>query len=262
MQAPLKTEFVIQQTKVEKNASSMPVCASLDAGASNHHRAMIQFGLAGTALGCILGTIAVPQIPRSEAMYTVILPLSTTYIGLALGFFVAGVRKRFKREGFVDSSLGGDGLVTKVIADFDGASAVLAALREAGVKARQIEIVGEDSDEFRDATSPLHRHGFDKLVLTLGGLGAAVGAYWGVIGCPDLGASIPSVVMSGIMASFCGSILGLLTGSFIGGILHLDNGPATDATIVEGSITDGVMAVSVRPDNEVQAAAIVRILNE
>lgn len=264
MQASIRTgpEVLVRgdtQT-VETIAAAVPLHAVVNVGEKNHHEAMIRFGLVGTAVGCALGTWLTPHIPRSEAMYTVILPITTTYIGLALGFFFAGVRKAVLREGSKVETFAGEDVVNALFTDFEEARRALSELRRADVLSKQVLVVGEDSDEFRAATSPLHHRKVDRFVMVLGAIGAVIGAYWGVIGCPQLAPSLPSVVMSGVMGSFCGAVLGLLTGAFIGGILNLDNGPSTDATVVEGSIAGGVIAVAVTPQNDLQRQQVVAIL--
>lgn len=264
MQAGIRTgsDLLVRESTqaVEAAVAARPLHAVVNAGERNHHNAMIRFGLIGTAVGCALGTWLTPHIPRSESMYTVILPITTTYIGLALGFFFAGVRKALLREGSKVETLGGENVVNALFTDFEEAKCALAELRRAGVSAKQVLVVGEDCDEFRAATTPLHHRKIDRFVMGLGAIGAVIGAYWGVIGCPELAPSLASVVMSGVMGSFCGSVLGLLTGAFIGGILQLDNGPSTDATVVEGSIAGGVITIAVTPQDDLQRQQVVAIL--
>jgi hypothetical protein len=55
----------------------------------NHNRRMFISGLIGASIGCLLGILAVNRVEGREMMYTVIVPMSLTYWGLALGLFVA-----------------------------------------------------------------------------------------------------------------------------------------------------------------------------
>jgi hypothetical protein len=243
-----------------KNSSKSHMTALINSGAINHNNAMTRFGLIGAAAGSLVGICLVPNIPGRESMFPVILPIATTMFGLSLGFFIAGLRKAALRESSTTTNIEVDGAVHALFANSDEAARAFDALKNLGVATRQITLIGEDSDELRQATSTLHQRKLDRLILMLGGLGAVVGAIWSILCCPQLDGSLPSAIFSAAMACFCGVMLGLLTGGFIGAIVHLDNGPATDTTIIEGTVNDGFAAVVIKPDNPVQRGQIVDVL--
>ena len=70
---------------------------TIDIAQRTHHRGMMRLGIAGAAIGCLLGTFAVTVLPYRYEKYCVIAPFALTYIGLAIGFFVAGLSTAVKR---------------------------------------------------------------------------------------------------------------------------------------------------------------------
>jgi hypothetical protein len=131
----------------------------------------------------------------------------------------------------------------------NSAHAALEAAIKAGVPAERISVIGEDCDAFRFATSTLHAKKVDRLIVLLGLVGLAVGTGWGIMGLPSLWTSGPAHLAAAIFGGFCGAMLGLLAGAHAGAILHLDNGPSTDAVIKAGSVKGALLAVSVRTNS-------------
>jgi hypothetical protein len=59
-------------------------------------RLLTGLGLGGAAFGCIFGLLMIPNFAARASMYLVIVPLSFTMWGLALGLFAAMGLARFK----------------------------------------------------------------------------------------------------------------------------------------------------------------------
>ncbi|MBX9688233.1 MAG: hypothetical protein K2X27_16105 [Candidatus Obscuribacterales bacterium] len=223
----------------------------------NHHKAMIRFGVIGTALGALLGTALVPHIPCREMMFTIIVPIQSSLFGLFLGFFAAGFRKAILREDSQFIEFRQAGSLSLLFEGPGEAERAFSVLSELGVAARQITVIGEDSDDFRAATASLHHRKIDKALLIAAAIGALLGAYWGVICCPQ--AATPA---STLMASVSGSFLGMLIAGIIAAILHLDNSPASDATFIEASVNDAFMAASIIPADSAQREQILKLIEK
>ncbi len=235
-------------TLVSKGGSPKRATAvRIHTGDINHHRRMIQYGLAGSAAGCLLGLLAQGHLPVRDMLYSPIVPLSCTYIGLSLGCFIAGVQKFILEKALhrpvttsVDTSIFDEPIV---LADMESLRSTLSAHMQTGVNPEQVSVIGLDSDEFREATLPLESRKLDPLFIQLGVLGFLVGVAWGVFGCPALTPG-PTAVISAFMSGFCGAILGMLCGVYIAGIVHLDNPPPTKATIIQGEVEGGIAIVT------------------
>jgi hypothetical protein len=203
-------------------------------------------------------------------MYTVILPFSTTYIGLALGFFSAGVRRKLIEHRKLNKDLvaprnldaNSKTRVHAVFENYADVAQTIDSLTARGITPKQFTIFGKDSDELRRATAALHAKRLDKVILLFAAIGLTVGAVWGYIGCPKLATTLPSVIMSALMAGFCGTLLGGLAGAQIAAVLQIDNGPATDATMREASVDAAEVALSISLRDEAQRQAVVEALGE
>jgi hypothetical protein len=198
-----------------------------------------------------LGVFAVTHVHGRDMMYTVIVPFALTYWGLAIGLFLAMGVQHFRMVTGITAENEKLELAANathmVFSEHEPAREAIESLLESGVAAKRISVVGTDCDAFRFATTALHVKKLDKLIVMLGSLGFAVGAGWGILCAPALSASLPSVVMSAFMAAFSGAVLGALAGAQIGAVLRIDGMPATEATILSGTVKDGVIAVFSSP---------------
>jgi hypothetical protein len=128
----------------------------------------VPFGLAGTVLGCIIGFVLVPHVPERQMMYPVILPMTTTYLGLALGLFSAMVLRR------LEPVLQGKNVATMHLTGTNGGVAFLTAQANTSAVAARARgilstagattIVTERSSEFR--TMPVDRLALETLLST------------------------------------------------------------------------------------------------
>jgi hypothetical protein len=100
--------------------SDAPGFVTIKLESDGHSRRMIRFGLIGLAAGCAAGMLGVSHVHGREMMYLVILPLTTTYYGLALGLFVAMAVERFLTLR--------DDKESTLIDDFDGSVALVVAV--------------------------------------------------------------------------------------------------------------------------------------
>ncbi|HEY9793143.1 MAG TPA: hypothetical protein V6D22_22265, partial [Candidatus Obscuribacterales bacterium] len=173
-------------------------------GELNHHRYMISFGLTGALLGCTLGIVLLPHVAHRDISFPGILPIATTYIGLALGFFLAGVRKAILRESSTPKTINDGKRVHRVFADYKEAEQALIALAGIGARAEQLIVVGLDCDELRNAIAPICTVRFNKLILVLGAVGTVVGALGGLLACPTAAPSSVAQFVAHSMAGLCG----------------------------------------------------------
>lgn len=241
---------------------------TLDKLEIDHDLYMKRFGTIGTLAGAAIGTALLPFVPRSEATFTVIVPFTTTYVGLALGFLTAGVRKRLIEYRNKESDLKAprtlddsqNSTVHAVFRKYNDATGAFAALTAGGITPKQFIVYGKDSDDLRGATAALHTKRLDKKIITFAAHGFVMGIVWGYLGCPKLAATLPSIIISALMAGFCGALLGGLAGAQIAGMLQIDNGPVTDATMREAYVDDGVIAVSIRVRDEAEREFVSALL--
>ena len=147
-----------------------------------------RYGLLGALLGAILGTIVQPHIPCRELMFTVIVPISTTYAGFGIGGFAAiGITK----------------------------------LKSKGVSKEEFE----DAQNVLDRKDPRNA---DRLQIVLALVAVLLGAYWGWTGCAHILAPAPAVFISHLMAAISGAVISLWMGLHLGSILRLDSAPNGD----------------------------------
>lgn len=145
--------------------------------------------------------------------------------------------------------------------DYDTASDALNKLLSIGIDPKQMTIVGEDSDKFREATSMLGRHSISKSVALIAVLGAAIGAYWGFVGLPGITGDAEYRMAASAMGIICGAVLGLWTSIHTVGVLSIDNLPPTDAKMIEGCVDGSVMSLSIEATGERQLDAIISLLS-
>lgn len=130
-------------------------------------------------------------------------------------------------------------------------------LTDLNFDARRFSVIGEDSDAFRDATAALRSLKVPRLIFQLGLAGAVAGCLAGFVGLPNIPArETMFLLMVPISASFVGTAVGLLTGMFIGGILKLDEIPATEAEVRIGAPAAGDLAVSVSVQSAAEAKTV------
>ncbi len=126
--------------------------------------------------------------------------------------------------------------------------------------AGQFSVIGEDCDAFRDATASLRSLRVPRLIFQLGLAGAVAGCAAGFLGLPNIPArETMFLLMVPISAAFVGTAVGLMSGMFIGGILKLDEIPASEAEVRLGSPTAGDLAVSVAVESDAQAQVVQQV---
>jgi hypothetical protein len=73
---------------------------------------------------------------------------------------------------------------------------------------------------------------------------------------------VTSPMISSISAVIVGLVLGVYTGVAIGGMMHLDHIPFSEAHFELGRVDQGVMAVSVAPNDERELALVKHLMSE
>lgn len=129
-----------------------------------------------------------------------------------------------------------------------------------GVDAKSVVIIGEDCDAFREATASFFTRKVDKLLLYMGAIGAVVGGAAAFFGMPDVTGSKEYVMTTAIVATACGAGLGAYAGSWMAGIIHLDNFPTSTVSFRFGTVVDGKIAVSIQAKDQLEAERIKRAL--
>jgi sulfite exporter TauE/SafE len=153
-----------------------------------HDSRVHRYGLLGSLLGAVFGTIVQPHLPCRELMFTIIVPISTTYSAFGIGCLIAmGVTK----------------------------------MKSLGISVSHID----QSMRVLDRKDP---HSAELLTISTALAAAMLGAYWGWVGCPDFVAPAPSVFISRVMAAISGAVFSLVMGIHIGSIMRLDSAPKAD----------------------------------
>lgn len=137
--------------------------------------------------------------------------------------------------------------------------AALEALSASRIAPERIRVIGEDGDAFRDATAVLQTKKVCNIIISLAVLGSAIGAVAGYLGMPSVSAQ---VIPSTISGSLAGLVLGLFSGIWMAGVIHLDNMPDSDADIKQGKVQAGEMLISVSSSDSAECERIRAVMQE
>lgn len=153
-------------------------------------------------------------------------------------------------------------VIHAVFADTDNAKNVLEELSVAGVQPGRISVIGEDSDAFRHATTSLYSKKVDRLLYVMGTIGGLAGAAAGFLGMPDIPGDSHSYLIAATTATGTGLALGAYAGTWMAGILNLDNFPGSDSKFRFGKPQAGKVAVSISTANILETEHVRRLLRE
>jgi hypothetical protein len=150
----------------------------------------------------------------------------------------------------------GHPIVHAIFPNYRSVHHALETLTNSGFSTKQFSVIGQDSDNFRDATWKLTCKRLDEFIFGLGLVGIVVGALAGFVGYPTPHAVVPveSQFLSMLAATAVGALLGMLTGCLVGAVLRVDSMPATDATFRSGTIVGGNIAISVKVEDTHEAS--------
>lgn len=149
-----------------------------------------------------------------------------------------------------------------VFSDTDSARIVLEELSTAGVAPDRVAVIGEDSDSFRHATASLYSKKIDRLIFLMGAAGGITGAAAGFLGMPDIPGDFHTYLCAAVAATGSGMALGAYAGTWMAGILNLDNFPASASKIRLGQPGNGKIAVTVATANVLEAERVKRLLRQ
>ena len=156
-----------------------------------------------------------------------------------------------------------ESIVHAVFFNNSDAAGAIDALTNCGFKPGQISVIGEDSDSFRMAIASLQSTKADRMVLTLGIIGAAAGTIIGATGVhylPGFDATYISIIT--LTAAFSGLAMGMVTGLATGFIVKLDRIPPYEAEVRLGEVRDGDMTVSVTTKNSEEREQVQTLMCE
>ncbi|MBY0550904.1 MAG: hypothetical protein K2W95_26735 [Candidatus Obscuribacterales bacterium] len=153
-------------------------------------------------------------------------------------------------------------VIHTVFADTDNARTALEELTVAGVQPGSISVIGEDSDAFRHATAPLYSRKVDRLLYIMGAIGGIAGAAAGFLGMPAIPGDSHSYLIASVAATGTGLALGAYAGTWMAGILNLDNFPGSDSKFRFGKPQAGKVAISISTANILEAERVRRLLRE
>lgn len=153
-------------------------------------------------------------------------------------------------------------VIHAVFADMDNARSVLEELSVAGLQPARISVIGEDSDAFRHATASLYSRKVDRLLFIMGTIGGIAGAAAGFLGMPDIPGDFHTYLVASIAATGTGMALGAYAGTWMAGILNLDNFPGSDSNFRFGKPQAGKVAVSISTANTLETERVKRLLRE
>ena len=118
-----------------------------------------------------------------------------------------------------------EGWVTGSFADGDHAKQAIEALRTRNFDAKDISVVGRDSDEFRGVTAPLLSKYPDRFAVVGTILGIFIGVTAGFYALSQQPSLTHFMAMGPLMAAISGGAAGGLIGCILGAVVNFDNVP-------------------------------------
>jgi hypothetical protein len=137
-------------------------------------------------------------------------------------------------------------VVIGVFDDYNDASQAVEGLRQAGFAAKDISLLGKDTDELRPLVSDLHSAEPDKVVTGFTVAGAFGGFLIGLgtLLVPGIG---QLVIAGPLLAALSGAAAGSYIGFLTGALAHFDV-PETEAKLYETHLTAGKVLIAVHAE--------------
>ena len=137
-------------------------------------------------------------------------------------------------------------VIIGVFDDYNDAAKAVEGLREAGFEAKNISLLGKDTDELRPLASELRMTEPDNVVTGFTVAGALGGFLIGLgtLLVPGVG---QLVIAGPLMAALSGAAAGSYIGFLTGALAHFDV-PETEAKIYESHLTAGKVLIAVHAE--------------